>query len=105
MKIIDVTFRAHQPRIGAFAQRGPDAFARGYRFVLATIQQPLWFASRIVAPSFEREGAASPYAARYAELCRACIVRLSACESQTRRYHGTEVEGFTQVRKGLTLCA
>lgn len=54
-------FETHQPIIGEYARASAANMARVYKFVLATIQQPLNMTPDIVA-DFEREGAASRYA-------------------------------------------
>lgn len=60
-QLIAETFTAHQPVIADFAQSSPENMAKVYRFVLATIQQPLWMTPGIVQ-DFERQGSKSAFA-------------------------------------------
>lgn len=60
-KLIRDTFKAHQPIIGGWARECSDNFADVYRFVLATIQQPISTTPEIVA-SFKSEGDESKWA-------------------------------------------
>lgn len=59
--LVAATFEAHQPIIGRFARQSPEGFARVYKFVLATIQQPLISTPEIVA-DFEALGSESKWA-------------------------------------------
>ncbi len=61
MQLIKDTFEAHQPKIGAFARRESDNFADVFRFVIATIQQPLSMTPDIVR-DFKAEGSSSRFA-------------------------------------------
>ena len=54
-------FNRDQPIIGAYAQAEPENMARVYRFVLATIQQPLETVP-IILRDFDSEGTASRFA-------------------------------------------
>lgn len=54
-------FHRDQPIIGAYAQASPDNMAAVYRFVLATIQQPLETVPTILR-DFRAEGSASRFA-------------------------------------------
>jgi hypothetical protein len=61
MRLIAETFDAHQPAIGRYARATPQGFARVYKFVLATIQQPLISTPEIVR-DFELIGTESKWA-------------------------------------------
>lgn len=60
-KLIAETFAKHQPAIGQWARQSSDNFADVFRFVLATIQQPLSMTPDIVK-DYKENGAASIYA-------------------------------------------
>ncbi len=61
MKLVADTFNTHQPKIAAFAKASPENMARVYRFVIATVQQPLIMTPEIVR-EFDAIGAESKYA-------------------------------------------
>jgi hypothetical protein len=59
--LIKETFEAHQPIIGSWARENSDNFSDVYRFVLATIQQPIDQTPAIVR-DFKDQGGDSAYA-------------------------------------------
>jgi len=54
-------FATDQKQIALYARQSPANFARVYKFVIATVQQPLHTVGRALA-SFEEEGSASKFA-------------------------------------------
>lgn len=61
MKLIAETFEADQRPIGEFARTSAANMADVYRFVLATIQQPL-SSTPMIVQDFKRRGSASTFA-------------------------------------------
>jgi hypothetical protein len=53
-------FREHQPKIARYARQGPKNFARVARFVMLTIQKPLWTVGTAMR-DYDRNGLQSKF--------------------------------------------
>ena len=59
--LVDTTFRVHQPIISDYARSSAEGMADVYRFVISTIQQPLWMTPAIFE-DFKLRGSSSKFA-------------------------------------------